>query len=150
MSINQEKAPERLVLYLPAGAKAELRQAAIDGGLGERGMSEEARRRLEESFQQDRLRPSSRHLGALVTSLAENATDNFGYWGQDAYSYQVLRHAVRLLLEPMDPGGKPRPSFNPEGLADLLFSEKDTPESIARTLVAVALTTTKNIRGAKP
>jgi len=148
-----KKAPDgpmqTAIVRLPPEMVIALKNAAEAAGRGERGMSEEIRRRLDASLRADNLRPSSRYVGALITNLAESASDNFGYWGTDAFAYEVLVSAIRLFMEPMRPGGDAEPHFNPDGIADLLFDTSDTPETIARSLVAVALQITPNIREAK-
>ena len=79
---KQNEEPEKLVLYLPAGMKDALRNAAKSRGLGERGMSEEVRRRLEASFFTDTLDVPSQHLGKLIA--------------KDADSYRYLAESIRM------------------------------------------------------
>jgi hypothetical protein len=146
MAVNDEKGSERIVLYLSAGTKADLRKAAAASGLGERGMSEEVRQRLEASFALEKYTIENRYLGAAVTNIAESVTEYFGPWSQHLFAHEVLLSAIGTLLETMKPSGEAEPKFNPKSIADVLFDPKDGPENIGRSLAGIALATTPNIR----
>ncbi len=76
---------------------------------GERGMGEEIRRRLEASFDAERVPsdPKTRELLEAISFVARQATNHFGSWSDDAFAFKVLKLGVDRLLKHYQPKNDP-------------------------------------------
>lgn len=62
----------------------------------------------------------------------------FGDWRQDRFAYEVVRVILDRLLERQKPAGEPVPQTEHD-MADLIFGADATPESAAKTIMAMTL-----------
>ncbi len=106
---------------------------------GERGMGEEIRKRLEKSFEAEKIpkEPSRHKLSLAVGFIATKAARYFGDWSEDRFSFEVLKAGVNLWLTANQPEGEPvmKPNPNREPF-DAYFDPSSTPENIARSILA--------------
>ena len=120
---------------------------------GERGMGEEIRRRLEAFFAAERAPadPKMRELLEAIPYFAEETTNFYHGWSEDAFAFRVLKACVDMWLRRYQPEGNPdlaKP--NPTDLGWMVFGEENlekgeypnpSPEEISRTIVSTWLTT---------
>jgi hypothetical protein len=104
---------------------------------GDRGMGEEIRRRLEASFEAEKIPPdqSTRELLDAISAFAGETTRYYGGWSKNAFSFEVLKACVNMLWSHFDPKGEPVAVPNPDSAADLLFAPDHSLKDISRTIV---------------
>ncbi len=119
-------------IRLPRSLHQRLKKAG-----GERGMGEEIRRRLEASFDAEKVRADPKMIYVLdaITSCAEEITNDFGSWSEDPFAFDVLRGCVNLLLTRFQPKGEPVPNPKPGSSAAFLFGAEPKSEELSRTYV---------------
>ena len=105
---------------------------------GERGLGEEIRRRLELSFDTEKV-PSdqnTRELLQAISAAAQETTDYYGRWSENAFAFEVLRACVNMLWSFYQPKGEPIANPNPDSAADLLFGPDHSLKDISRTILS--------------
>jgi hypothetical protein len=107
---------------------------------GERGMAEQIRSRLEASFEVKKTyAPETQELLAAIARAADETAAYYGDCVKDAFSFEVLKLCIELLLKTYQPEGEVRPnpdhSAFPE--AEMLFGPEHSPHDISRVLVRV-------------
>jgi hypothetical protein len=104
---------------------------------GNRGMGDEIRRRLEASFDAEKIpgNPDTRELINAITFTDEELVRDFGSWSNDRFAFEVFRVSVNALLKHYEPEGEAVPAPNPDGLAVLLFADNPSAEDVGRFLV---------------
>jgi hypothetical protein len=104
---------------------------------GERGMGEEIRRRLEASFDAEKVpeNPKTLELIDTISFADEELIRDFGSWSEDPFAFEVLRACVNWVLSHYQPKGEPVPTPVPDGLADILYAENPSAEDVSRFLV---------------
>jgi hypothetical protein len=102
---------------------------------GERGLSEEIRRRLEWSLVNDwQHDPKTRDLVDAIANLARNTKPYFGAWHENPYAFDVFSAAVNFVLQKVRPKGEPVPPPD-----DGSFHLGHTPEAAGRALAATEI-----------
>jgi hypothetical protein len=76
-----------------------------------------------------------------ICPAVDAAQSYFGDWRQDRFAYEVVRVIVDRLLERQKPAGEPVPHPIEDNLADLFFGADATPDSAAKTIMAMTLAT---------
>ena len=104
---------------------------------GNRGMGDEIRRRLEASFDAEKVpeNPNTRELINAISFSDEELVRDFGSWSKDRFAFDVFRESINLLLTHYRPKGEPIPTPNPDGLAKILYAENPSAEDVGRFLV---------------
>jgi hypothetical protein len=122
-----------VTLRLPRDLHERLKKAG-----GERGLSEQIRRRLEASLVTEASAddPKTRDLVAGVAQIANEASRYYRRWHEDPHTFAIVQVGIDLLLASYRPKGDPVPTPNPDNLADLLWAPEHAPEDVARALVA--------------
>jgi hypothetical protein len=106
---------------------------------GHRGMGDEIRRRLEASFDAEKV-PENPHTRELINAISfsdEELVRDFGSWSKDRFAFEVFRESINALLKYYEPKGEPVPVPNPNGLAEMLFGENPSTEDVSRFLVGI-------------
>jgi hypothetical protein len=114
----------------------EIEEAAGRNGWG---ASEEIRRRLEASFLGELQAGDGETYQLLeaIKAVTGNMPPAFGFWHENRFAFEVLRIAIKVLLDFYRPPGDPiRPSDNE--IADLYLGENGTPETAGRMLAGGA------------
>jgi hypothetical protein len=113
-----------------------LRDRLSEAG-GERGLGEEIRRRLEASFEAEKVPAdeNTRELLDAISAVAEEMTGYYGRWSENAFAFEVLKMSVNMLWSYYQPKGEPVANPNPDSAADLLFGPDHSPKEISRTIV---------------
>jgi hypothetical protein len=120
---------QQTAIHLPRDLHAKLRKLG-----GERGMSEEIRRRLEASFQQEARAAADPKLSELqdqidrlarVSQLVAGAP-----WHGDPFAFEAFRAAVMAVLDILRPPGEVVP---PKRTGSLPIG--DDPQAISRMMV---------------
>jgi hypothetical protein len=112
------------------------RLAKVGGG---QGLGEEIRRRLEASFVTEAAtNPKTVELLDAIAHCAERTASDYGRWSDDAFSFEVLKGCLDMLLAANRPKGEPVPKPNPEGMHDILFGKEHSPkpEELSRLYVS--------------
>jgi hypothetical protein len=102
---------------------------------GERGMGEEIRRRLEASFEPQKVPddPATAKLLEAISSVASTVSID-APWSEDAYAFKILKAAVDTLLMEFQPEGNAAPAHR------RLFGGPDDPaETVGRTMANTTL-----------
>jgi hypothetical protein len=117
---------------LPRGLHERLKNAG-----GDRGMGDEIRRRLEASFEAEKIsgNPNTRELINAISFSDEELVRDFGSWSRDRFAFEVFRESVNGLLKHYEPKGEPIPLPNSDGLAGILYAENPSAEDVGRFLV---------------
>ena len=128
---NQENMAQSAV-RLPRSLHERLKKAG-----GERGMGEEIRRRLEASFDAEKIpgNPNTRELINAISFSDEELVRDFGSWAKYRFAFEVFRETLNMLLKQYEPKGEPVPVPNPDGLAEILYAEHPSAEDVSRFLV---------------
>jgi len=128
---NTEKMVQSAV-RLPQSLHDRLKKAG-----GERGMGEEIRRRLEASFDAEKVLedPKTRELINAISFADEELVRDFGSWSKDRFAFEVFRESLNTLLKQYEPKGEPVPVPNPDGLAEILYAKDPSAEDVSRFLV---------------
>jgi hypothetical protein len=104
---------------------------------GDRGMGDEIRRRLEASFESEKI-PGNPNTGELISAISfadQELVRDFGSWSKDRFAFEVFRESVNGLLKHYEPKGKAVPLPKPDGLAEILYAENPSAEDVGRFLV---------------
>lgn len=119
-------------IRLPRGLHERLKQAG-----GERGMGEEIRRRLEASFEAEKVPadPKTRELLDAIAFFDEEMFYDFGSWSEDAFAFELLKACVDKLLTYYRPKGEAKARPATDSRAALLYGPDRSPEAISRLLV---------------
>jgi hypothetical protein len=102
---------------------------------GERGLSEEIRRRLEWSIANDWTRDTK--TGSVIdaiANLARNVKSYYGDWHKNRYAFDVFKVAVDTVLTKVRPKGEPIPLAD-----DGEFRPGDTPEAAGKALATAEI-----------
>jgi hypothetical protein len=130
----REKTTEMLqsAIRLPKSLHDRLKKAG-----GERGMGEEIRRRLEASFEAERLPedPTTRELLQAISTMADETSLFWGRWSENAFAFEVLKECVNLLWAYYQPKGEPTANPNPDSAADLLFNPEVSVKEVSQAMV---------------
>jgi len=130
------KKPSNLVptaISLPPEMHALLKQSG-----GDRGLSEEIRRRLQASLDAERTSDAeTRTLVEMIAQAARNTSEFYGAWHKDAFSFQAFKAATNWMLNTFEPKGEPVAKPNSDSLADVLFDEAGGPEAVGRSIAAI-------------
>jgi hypothetical protein len=106
---------------------------------GKRGMGEEIRRRLEESFEAEKpaANPKTQELLDAIAFVVGKTDFYYGNWSEDAFAFEVLRACVDLLLTAYQPKGEaaPRAIPKPDTVAALFFGDNESPKDIGRYII---------------
>jgi len=108
---------------------------------GQVGASEEIRRRLEASFEEEVQAGDDEtyRLVGAIKQVARNVEPPFGVWHKSRFAFDAFRAAVLALLDLHRPGGMPeRPADNE--IADMYLGEDGTTETAGRMLAGGAAT----------
>jgi hypothetical protein len=133
-----KRAPDQnLTVHTTLRLPADMHQR-LGGTNGDRGVAQEIRRRLEESFARD-AHSEVATLTAPMEDAAAMVTEYFGNWRADPFAFQVLSAAAALIFEKSKPAGAAVAKFNPGSLADVMFGANDPPEKIGEMIGAMAL-----------
>lgn len=107
---------------------------------GERGMGEEIRRRLEASFDAEKApaEAKTRELLDAISYCAERTADDYRSWWGDAFSFEILKECVNMLLMRDQPKGEAVPKPNPAGMHDIIYGPEylPKPEELSRLYVS--------------
>jgi hypothetical protein len=131
----KKESPDHMVqsaVRLPRSLHERLKNAG-----GDRGMGDEIRRRLEASFEAEKIpgNPNTRELINAISFADEELLRDFGSWSKDRFAFEVFRESVSGLLKHYEPKGEPIPLPNPDGLAEILYAENPSAEDVGRFLV---------------
>jgi hypothetical protein len=130
----REKTAEMLqsAIRLPKDLHDRLKKAG-----GERGMGEEIRRRLEASFESERLPedPTTHELLQAISTVADELTDDFGRWSENAFAFEVLKTCVDMLLALYQPKGEPIANSKPDSVSYLLFGPEPSVKEVSQAIV---------------
>jgi hypothetical protein len=110
----------------------------LTAGAGERGIAEEIRQRLEQSFSVGDDTKTRELLGATA-NLARSIKMYYANWHADPFSYRAFKFALDKVLAYYQPQGEAVPKPNPNGIAQLLYEDDVTPEEFGRNMAALAL-----------
>jgi len=104
---------------------------------GDRGMGDEIRRRLEASFDAEKIpgNPNTREFINAISFADQELVRDFGSWSKDRFAFEVFRESVNGLLKHYEPKGEPVPLPKPDGLAEILYAENPSAEDVGRFLV---------------
>jgi hypothetical protein len=129
MSVNMVQSAVRL----PQSLHDRLKKAG-----GERGMGEEIRKRLEASFNAEKVPgdQSTRELLDAISAVADETTSYYGRWSENAFAFEVLKACVNMLWSYYQPKGELAANPNPDSAADLLFGPDHSLKDISRTIVS--------------
>lgn len=104
------------------------------------GVSEEIRRRLEHTFQEEMSfqgDDAGYRLVQAIKDVLRNVEPPFGRWHENRFAFDTLRAAVIALIDLHRPAGMPvRPAENE--IADNYLGEDGTPETAGRMLAGGA------------
>ena len=133
--MKQENAEKMIqsAVRLPQGLHDRLKKAG-----GERGMGEEIRRRLEASFNAEKV-PADQSTAELldaISAVSAETTSYYGRWSENAFAFEVLKACVNMLWSYYQPKGAPAANPNPDSAADLLFGPDHSLKDISRTIVS--------------
>ena len=117
---------------LPRGLHERLKNAG-----GDRGMGDEIRRRLEASFEAEKIpgNPNTRELINAISFADQELVRDFGSWSKDRFAFEVFRESVNGLMKHYEPKGEAVPLPKPDGLAEILYAENPSAEDVGRFLV---------------
>ena len=122
-------------VWLPRRLHERLRKAG-----GDRGLGKEIRRRLEASFEAEKAPADTktRELLDAIAFCAERTADDYGSWWDDAFSFEVFKACVNMLLARAQPEGEVVPKPNPHGMHDIIFGPdySPKPEELSRLYVS--------------
>src|SRR5258706_3323971 len=107
---NEDRAPPPFAVRLPQELQERLRRAG-----GARGIGEEIRRRLEASFEAEKTPAKTRELLDDIGFCCGETDGYYGDWAQGAFSFEVLKEGVGLLLtsyQPKGDGTRPSPDHS--------------------------------------
>jgi hypothetical protein len=111
----------------------------IKAAAGERGISEEIRRRLEASFGPEAGSDvQTRELGAVISQLAARMDEDYGAWHHDPFSFQAFKAGINLVMDHSRPKGEPVGKPKPNSVAEMM-GEAGTPEQVGKSWAAVIL-----------
>lgn len=132
MKVESQEGMLQSAVRLPRSLHERLKKAG-----GDRGMGDEIRRRLEASFEAEKVPAdqNTRELLDAISSFAEEIADYYGRWSQNAFAFEVLKACVNLLLSFDQPKGEPAANPNPDSAAELLYGPDHSPEIISGTIV---------------
>jgi hypothetical protein len=103
-------------------------------------MGEEIRRRLEASFDAEKAPADAktRELLDAITHCAERTASDYARWSDDAFSFEVLKACLDMLLTYYRAKGEPVPKPNPGGMHDIIFGREYSPkpEELSRLYVS--------------
>lgn len=139
--MKRKKADEMVqtAVRLPQSLRDRLTKAG-----GESGMGEEIRRRLEASFDADKTPtdPKTAELLEAISQCAERTASDYARWSEDAFSFEVLKACLDMLLKHYRPKGEPAPKPNPEGMHEIIFGKEYSPkpEELSRLYVTSWIT----------
>lgn len=113
-----------------------LRDRLVKAG-GESGMGEEIRRRLEASFDLERVppNPKTRDLLDALSYFAEETAGDYGDWSADAFAFEVFKACADMLFMHYRPKGDAVANPKSGGMADVLFSPDHSLVEISRAYV---------------
>jgi hypothetical protein len=131
----KKESKERMIqsaVRLPQSLHESLKKAG-----GDRGMGDEIRRRLEASFDAEKVpgNPNTRELINAISFSDEELVRDFGSWSKDRFAFDVFRESIKALLKHYEPKGESIPVPNPDGLAEILYAENPSAEDVSRFLV---------------
>src|SRR3954469_9482494 len=127
--------PENMVqsaVRLPRSLHERLKKAG-----GDRGMGDEIRRRLEASFDAEKV-PSNPDTQKLIDAISfsdEELVRDFGSWSKDRFAFEVFRQSLNAVLKQYEPKGELVPAPNPNGLAQILYADNPSAGDVSRFLV---------------
>jgi hypothetical protein len=102
---------------------------------GERGMSEEIRRRLDASFEPTAGDPKTRELLEVITKLAGEFAAEGTPWSENKFGWEAFRIAVAEVLNHFDPGKGDYVGGGALPQSSYFYALEMTPEQ-AGTLIA--------------
>lgn len=106
---------------------------------GDKGIGDEIRRRLEASFESE-ANSQARDLTMPIAEVAALVREFFGDWQKDAFAYAVLMNAIEAILRQIKPpAGEAKLKFNPDSIADLIFTHMRSPNEMGVTVAGMAL-----------
>jgi hypothetical protein len=135
-STRETKNMIQTALWLPRDLHYKLKEEG-----GERGLSVEIRRRLEASFEAEKELgdPKTREL-LRVISVLPNAMVALRDWPTDRWAFEVLKHAINVVLAHFQPPGDVDVMKYKSGAANGLFHfPDDSPETVGRILAGFVL-----------
>jgi hypothetical protein len=102
---------------------------------GERGMSEEIRRRLKASFDAEEApdNPKTRELLDAISFAAGLTAFYYADWSKDPFSFEVLKRCVDFLVTDHRPKGEPVPKPTPWAAA--IFDPDTSPNDVSRVIM---------------
>lgn len=122
-------------IWLPRSLHERLRKAG-----GERGLGKEIRRRLDASFEAEKAPADAktRELLDAISYCAERTAADYRSWWDDAFSFEILKACVNMLLTRDQPKGEAVPKPNPNGMHDIIFGPEylPKPEELSRLYVS--------------
>lgn len=104
-----------------------------------RGIGEEIRRRLEESFVSEVEDVQTNALTFAIRRMAREIRGVYGTWHEDPFAFEVFKASVTILLGYFRPKGeaKPPPS-DPDDPVAIYYGLDATPETAGRIIAARA------------
>jgi hypothetical protein len=132
MARKTEDGMVQTTMWLPRKLHQHLKQISEAGGLGE-----ELRHRLEKSVEAEKTSaPETQELLAAIARAADETAAYYGDCVKDAFSFEVLKLCIDLLLKTYQPEGEVRP--NPDlvdAVAEVFFAPDHSPKDISRIIV---------------
>jgi hypothetical protein len=132
-------------VWLPRSLHERLKKAG-----GERGLGKEIRRRLEASFDAEKVPADvkTRELLDAIYYCADETARDYGRWSTDGFAFAVFKGCVELLLKRQPPKGDPIPAPQPGNMVDIIFGPdySPKPEEVSRLYVSLW---TKRVEGEK-
>src|SRR5258708_7372821 len=104
MKKEKEDGMVQSAVRLPRSLHESLKKAG-----GDRGMGDEIRRRLEASFDAEKVpeNPNTRELINAISFSDEELVRDFGSWSKDRFAFEVLKATINMLLTHYQPKGEP-------------------------------------------
>jgi hypothetical protein len=122
----------RTTIWLPQQIHQRLKQL---GGAG--GASEAIRKRLEASFEAEKVPAKTQELLDAITYVAGETATFYGNWFEDPFAWEVLKECAEALLAIDRPKGEAVVnSDHHSDFAILLWGTDVTPKDISRIFVS--------------
>jgi len=139
---NRREADTGLTIHTTFRVPRELHERLTDAAakVEGRGIGEEIRARLEESFIREFLSDEkTRALTFAIHKMEREVRPTYGRWHQTPFAFEVFKASVTTLLGYFRPKGEPvPPPTDPDSPAAVFYGLDATPETAGRIIAARA------------